>query len=582
MSSRTEMIGAKRITLRLLLIVVTLTAMFGPGIREHIRFGFNPWNFNDDVRQQMWPLLRYADAKLFRDDYVADYFLANYPRGFRLLYELSAPFVDPRAFGKALPYAQLLVVLCAAMAAAWRLAGPAAAWGSGALCLSGSVFLGRMTGGLPRSFAFPLVALAVLALVRGRSVQLCVLTVAGAAFYYSASILLGVCAAFQILVMPKAWQGDSRSWSLRRRITVLSITAALAALLVAPATIAVRPFGRLLGPADVAAYPEAGPGGRYVSDDVARDGELANLLKIYGGQTLLSSGPPWNRALNELGRSAAKTGSLPIWVGVLLAAGSLSLCVSQLAARRLLALVAASCVLYPTALALAPRLYLPARYLIYPLPVLVVVLLPASVASLAQRLRPLRSTPFAVGAAVVGVVALVLLFLGGRGPGHAGITVSIPEEARPLYEFIARLPPDARIAGFPSGTVDNVPYLCARKTLLGYEVHQAFHQHYAEQMRRRMEAFIDAYFASGVAPLQRLRSEFGVTHLIVNRDHYQGTPLTYFLPFDDQIAAAFRIANGQPETLRQAATASVFELGRAFILDLDRITTPPPPVDSGH
>jgi hypothetical protein len=208
-------------------------------------------------------------------------------------------------------------------------------------------------------------------------------------------------------------------------------------------------------------------------------------------------------------------------------------------------------------------------------PLLIVVLLPAGVASLARRLPRLRSAPFGVGAAVVVVVALVLLLLGGRGPDHTGISVSIPEEMHPFYEFIAGLPVDARIAGWPTGTVDAVPYLCARQTLLGYEVHQAFHQHYVEEMRRRTEALIDAYFATSVAPLQRLRREFGVTHLIVNRDHYQGTPPTYFLPFDERIANAFRIANGQPETLRQAPTAAVLEIGRAFILDLDKIAASP-------
>ena len=164
---------------------------------------------------------------------------------------------------------------------------------------------------------------------------------------------------------------------------------------------------------------------------------------------------------------------------------------------------------------------------------------------------------------------------GGPALGYAGLSV-VDEHESWVQNIAVRRDAQRRGIGrlLLEALLAEAARRGARKTLLGYEIHQAFHQRYVEEMRRRMMALIDAYFATGPAPLQRLRSEFGVTHLIVNRDHYQGTPLTYFLPFDDQIANAFRIANGQPETLRQAATASVFELGRAFILDLDRFAAP--------
>ncbi|MEE8156492.1 MAG: hypothetical protein V3T53_16170 [Phycisphaerales bacterium] len=56
---------------------------------------------------------------------------------------------------------------------------------------------------------------------------------------------------------------------------------------------------------------------------------------------------------------------------------------------------------------------------------------------------------------------------------------------------------------------------------------------YTLEMRRRMTAIICAYFASGPGPLMKLRDEFGVTHLIVDRRHYQkGANLSFFEPFD--------------------------------------------------
>jgi hypothetical protein len=90
-------------------------------------------------------------------------------------------------------------------------------------------------------------------------------------------------------------------------------------------------------------------------------------------------------------------------------------------------------------------------------------------------------------------------------------------------------------------------------------------------MRRRMEALIDAYFAADPTPLLRLRREFGVTHLLVNRAHYDNARLSYFAPFGQRIASARRAAGVRPETLQQAPAAAVFEERLLTLLDLDRI-----------
>jgi hypothetical protein len=203
--------------------------------------------------------------------------------------------------------------------------------------------------------------------------------------------------------------------------------------------------------------------------------------------------------------------------------------------------------------------------------------LPTSIASLARRLPVLRASPTASGALVVAAVALVALFLGGRGPGVAGINRNVLPEHRPLYAYLAGLPPDAMIAGWPKGVVDAVPYLTGRRILVGYETHQAFHQQYADVMRRRMQALIGAYFSSDDDSLLRLQREFGVTHLLVNRDHYGATRPTYFKPFDAMIDDAVRSAAGHPAAL-QHIEAAVYEDGPLVLLDLHRLAVPSPAI----
>ena len=72
-----ETIQHHRLLLAELLIgVIALAVLFGPSLAEHARNAADPRCFNDDSRQQIWPLLRYHDPSLFQDDYVAQYNLA--------------------------------------------------------------------------------------------------------------------------------------------------------------------------------------------------------------------------------------------------------------------------------------------------------------------------------------------------------------------------------------------------------------------------------------------------------------------------------------------------------------------------
>lgn len=259
--------------------------------------------------------------------------------------------------------------------------------------------------------------------------------------------------------------------------------------------------------------------------------------------------------------------------GLLIAAYA-ALLTTSIGARRLLALVAAAFAMYAVALTLWPHFYLPARYLEYSLPLLPPVLVPAGAAWLVHRIPGLSTAPTASAALVVAAVAVLALLFGSRAPGDAGINRTVPADERPLYDFIAQLPADAIIAGWPHETVDTIPYLSERRILIGYETHQAFHKRYVDEMRRRMRALIDAYFAADVAPLLRLRCEFGVTHLLVDRRYYQGTPPTYFKPFDAMIADAVRHAPPRPVALEQPVTATVFDDGTLLLLDLSRLPAP--------
>ncbi len=560
----------RRCVLGIVLLASTLLAAFGPGLAEHVRFAADPWHFNDDTRQQTWEFLRYRDPALFRHDYIADYYEAAFPRGYWLLYRATAPVLDPRALAKLLPYAELAVVTSALMATSATLGGAAAAWGTGALCLSSDVYLDRMSGGLPRSFAFPLVALMALALVRGRPRWLCAIAAVAAAFYYPAAYVVTFVTGVYLLLMPAAWRGAARDWPLSRRAAWLVGVVASVALLILPAAIAIRPFGPLLGYDDVAAYPEAGPAGRLDVTNLPAAGTLRDKIGQCVGRSLFSAGPPWHARLRQGAQQPVARGIILVVLGLIIALGTAQLLASTAGAARLLLLPLAGLTLYGAALVLWPFAYIPTRYLSYTIPVTVHVLLPTAAVALVAGRSPTRRRTTGAAAFAVALIACVVIVVGAKGPGHQGITVSVPETERPLHAFLAELPPDVLIAGWPADTIDNVPYVASRRILAGFETHMAFHKAVVEEMRRRVEALIDAYFSSQAEPLRRLQRDFGVTHLLLDRAHFGGVRPRYFAPFDVLVERKAAALVGTPWALRWP-DAIVFETGTFAVVALDKL-----------
>ena len=82
---------------------------------------------------------------------------------------------------------------------------------------------------------------------------------------------------------------------------------------------------------------------------------------------------------------------------------------------------------------------------------------------------------------------------------------------------------------------------------------------------------IDAYFAADLEPLRALRDRLGVTHLVIDRRHYESPP-TYFRPFDQWTAQAFSAGRARGfEVRRRIAQAQVFDDGTLAVLDLSRL-----------
>ncbi len=554
------------------LIIGSLALMYHDSLLTHMRNLSDPLHQSEDARQQIWPLLRYYDPSLFTEDYIADYYLrCILPAGYRALYRTGAMFWDPRAMSKVLPYPLLLVVVAALGLAAHRLGGKAAAWSAMALGLSTGVFLERMTGGLPRSFGYPLIACAAVALVYGRPFLLSVVVVMGAAFYPVAGLIAGFALAAFLLLLPGKYRGQAAAWPFRKCLLVVVATVLVSGIVLLPNVLSFRTCGPMVGPAHDEEFPEVGGGGRYGSRDRAEGHGFLKASWVTLSETFQGAGDPWSAVLTGLSESSRE----PILLGVLalILGGAVVLAWREAAARRLVILLAVAVVGHSLAKIAAPFLYLPDRYVVYPIPILALILLPASIGALAVSLPWFGQRPWSKPACTLLVCGLILVVQGGRGPEEEGIRLRGQQHKEILHE-LHTLPRDAMIAGWPRGTMDYVPYFAERRVLVTRETHQALHRNYTLEMRRRVMATMDAYYATDVTPLVRLRDEFRVTHLLVNREHFGEKPPKYFHPFKDRLRELqARVKQSDLEVLRQIHSAAVYDRDEYFLLDLRRLKT---------
>jgi hypothetical protein len=135
---------------------------------------------------------------------------------------------------------------------------------------------------------------------------------------------------------------------------------------------------------------------------------------------------------------------------------------------------------------------------------------------------------------------------------------------------MADLPANALLAGWPTGPADDATYVSRIRPFVTFETHQAQHDKETLEMRRRAMALVDAYFATGPEPLARLRSEFDVTHLLVDADQLASRSAAYFKPFDEAIARARARAEGRELELTRLRPRAAFDDGRYYILELAR------------
>lgn len=479
-----------------------------------------PFVVEEDVRQHVFWVSRLRDPALFPNDPIADYFQSLASPGHIALYYVATLFTDPISFSKLLPL--LLTVLLAGFGylLGWRLSRRRSAAALGAVLLAWAVWWqDDLASATPRGFATPLLV-AFLAFLVGRQWRAALATLAVQALIYplGCTTMLGTAGLW--LLARNVDLGGSRRLTLapgwRREASWLAAGVALVAIL----GLIGREPGLRYGPMVTLEQARG-------MEDFQADGRVSYFhpdpVKFWIRST--------HTGLAMRQKDPLQAGLPPLTVPLLLTAGLAGWALAArrgraLAARRgrapspglrpesglLIALFAASFLLFFVAHLLAFRLYLPARQVQFSLPVVAAfgggLLLALLIRHLAGRAWPGRVAP-ATRLLALGAIGLLVLH-----PPPVGDFYAAGRYQR-LYAYLQAQPKDTLVAALPNDA-SGLPLFAQRPVLVSWEHLLPYQPAFYEPLRRKAEALTAAYFAESPGPILDLAERERVGVLIAN------------------------------------------------------------------
>jgi MFS family permease len=513
----------------LLAFSILLTVVLLPAFLDHYQFSTSKFAVGHDASQQLPPLISWLEDELVVGEYIREYYLAWMPpltKGYYLLMsKLGIGVIDASI---ALQYGAFLVTAIFGWLIGARLGGLLCALGTVGIIVSSNM-LYSFVGGIPRTFAFPILMAILWAVTTQRFIATCVLTIVSVACYPVASVIGGM--TLTIWVLAETFKpGSKRPQNVRLKWLALVIAGILTvSLQLFQSEIVKSKFGPLIQKSEYGVYPEAGPEGRsWTRRNLHAVSHFDRLLLVID-TTLISKA------------RFAPLHNTEIALFLVLLIAVLFTAIDSAVARPILYFVSASTLAYVLAELVDPSLYFSHRYAYYALPIVFVVTVPYVLFRLSQVLWPNseRNRGLTLGQTTVFVALLATLLGTTGGPPERMLGYFKPEvEEIQLLEHVASFPESSKIAIWPtSHEAISIPLVARRSVLFNLKFHQAFHRDYTLEMRCRASHFFDAYFNPSSSNILRLRDQHKVTHIIFDTRHFEDPDsISYFEPFRTQIA----------------------------------------------
>jgi len=475
----------------------------------------DPWQANDDTRQQVFWMQRFSDASLYPNDPLSTYASYYVPQALQIVYRLAAPFVWAITFSKALTGILFVLLSLGFYGLGCAVGGRRLGWCLAATAWLMPAFLYNMSGGISRSFAAPLTVLFLWRWVKGDRLGLALLLLLQALFIPYTFI---TCAAASLLAWgrgrlkrPRMGPAGFAYW--------LVLVAGFCLIWLMSHRYNAAGYGPLASVADMRGHPEFSAQGRlelYPQPGIFMDALYYPFERI--GLFLEFGLIPGIISLVLLGGYLFWEGRRAPWREL------------SARARPVLWLVAAGGILYAAARLVLLKLFVPDRYLTIPLGILYALCI-AAVAAVSVK----RMTKPAAVALLAACVVLSCLRLHGQGLFDYSANAS-------CYKAVRTLPAQATLAG-PPKLMDDIMTFGRRKAFVTYKLAHVWSLGWWRWYEPRLTALFTAYYSDDPEAVRAFCRAFGVDYLVVDENDFRPEVIAshpLFAPFASLIQSLAR------------------------------------------
>lgn len=498
----------------------------------------NKYAINDDVRQENYVFIKYVDRELFKNDYITDFYTKWSPWGLNIFYFIISKFYDPIKFTKFFP-----LFLCAILSIYMYKIGKLIGANNIIVGLLASflfiltiwspeegIFIG--IGGAS-NFGLILDILFIYYFLKKDLWKISITLVLQSLFYPPSLSICLLTFLFYIL----------HNWIVYKKVEEKIITYFIGSSIIIFLFLLLKYKNghlHLFGLSEIINMPEFYPGGRKPLFFPSLYKQLINpetgFAVLYPIKHLSFI------SLLLIIFLKKKIVRIPeeIWLFFL---------------SSLIMFIVATMMIY--------RLYGPARYVRFTLPIFLVLFVSLNVEKLINQIK-LKNIRLIV---LLGFFIFnFFLFLPKLNSDYS--IAPYPD----LYKFLETLPKDVFIAGYPT-SMDFVPIHARRKVLINEETSRPMYRDFYPAIKERTYDFFTAYYSDSSRVIYNFCKKYNITHIVIEKSHFSNDFLAqkkiYLNPFSDYIK---KITKDKHEfaLLRVPKADIVYAKGDVFVVEIKK------------
>ncbi len=507
--------------------------------------------------RQLFPYYQKNDPRLFNGDYITSYYTSsNQPYLYDWLTRFWL-FCDGSLvqFHHIMPIILWILLLASAAIAGWRLQGFIGSLGAFGLVLTQPLFLYQITSAIPHAFAFSLLGWTIVALLYENILGLVVLTLLSSVLYPPVTPIIGLSLGGYLISFYKDELKKFSPSIIIRTIAIVGSTGCLSIILGSAVLQPKEGFGEPLALfQEIEEFPENGFEGR-------------SFIGVTEPQFYIVS-----KFLDQFNEAVGESGGVIVLLLIYLSVvsqGLVSYIQNSQYQKGLGIFIIVNIIVVSLVFIFKPfYIY---RFFFYPFAILFSVLMPLGVVKLFSFFKNTKKSFY---------LSMLFLFiftltLDGYNQKKIGYSSVIDTESYKVLDFVQTLPTNTLIAGWPTNALKGnlteiIPYIAKHRVLIQGKAHYPTHKGYLIEMRKKMYSFIDAYSASNGKAINKLKDDYNVSYLLVDKRHFSKKTPIYFAPFKNYIKNIWASRKKGEFLLNNSELqGKVFETENYYILNIN-------------